>query len=679
IAVGWRSPVAATLRVESKVVHAHPECGNGVEWWLELRRGATRQRLAAGGAQGATVVRGGPIEKLAVQPGDLISLLVGPRGKDHSCDLTALDLELTSEGDGGRRWDLAQDVSSNILSANPHADRLGNENVWHFYTEPTEGAGALGPVIPAGSVLAKWQAAASADERQQLAGAVQQLLSAGPPEAKESPDAALYRQLTSPGGPLLGSARRAASPKQPVAPDAIPAASSAKGAWGLDAAAFGRHPNGEPIDAASLCVKAPAVVEVRLPADLVEGCELVAIAMLHRETGREGSVQVFVSATKPPPQAGLQPDLPILVSDDSSARRRIETALDSFRQIFPVALCYVQIVPVDEVVTLTLFHREDDQLRRLMLDEQQAAQLDRMWSELHFVSHDALTLVDAYAQLIEYTTQDRPDLTVAFQALREPIQNRAAAFRRALVDAEPRQLDSVLAFAARAYRRPLAASETAELQVLYRRLRKQELQHEDALRLVVARVLTAPAFLYKVEQPGPGTGSAPVSDFELASRLSYFLWSSLPDDELRAVAAAGRLREPEVLAAQTRRMLHDPRVRRLATEFACQWLHLYDFAELDEKSERHFPTFVALRAAMHEESIQFFVDLFQRNGSAWEILDADHTFLNEALAKHYAIPGVTGNHWRRVDGVKKYGRGGILGLAATLAKQSGASRTSPIL
>jgi hypothetical protein len=126
-------------------------------------------------------------------------------------------------------------------------------------------------------------------------------------------------------------------------------------------------------------------------------------------------------------------------------------------------------------------------------------------------------------------------------------------------------------------------------------------------------------------------------------------------------------------------MLRDPRMRRLATEFACQWLHIYDFAALDEKSERHFPTFIALRAAMYEESIQFFADLFQRNGSAWEILDADHTFLNEALAKHYGIPGVTGSEWRRVDGVKNYGRGGILGLSTTLAKQSGASRTSPIL
>ena len=196
---------------------------------------------------------------------------------------------------------------------------------------------------------------------------------------------------------------------------------------------------------------------------------------------------------------------------------------------------------------------------------------------------------------------------------------------------------------------------------------------------MLARVLVSPAFLYRIETPPPGQKAATVSDYELASRLSYFLWSSMPDDQLRRAAASGRLHRPEGLAAETRRMLKDPRVRRLATEFACQWLHIYDFESLDEKSPRHFPTFAALRGAMHEEAILFFTDLFQNDGSVLSVLDGDHTFLNEALAKHYGIPGVAGNEWRRVDGIGKFGRGGILGLSATLSKQSGASRTSPIL
>jgi hypothetical protein len=161
--------------------------------------------------------------------------------------------------------------------------------------------------------------------------------------------------------------------------------------------------------------------------------------------------------------------------------------------------------------------------------------------------------------------------------------------------------------------------------------------------------------------------------------LSYFLWASQPDAELRQLAADGRLHEPDVLDAQMRRMLQDAKIRRLATQFACQWLLIDDFEHLDEKSERHFPTFAGLRGAMSEESILFFTDLFQSGGSVLDILDADYTFLNESLAQHYGIPGVTGDDWRRVNGVKKYSRGGILAQATVLAKQSGASRTSPIL
>src|SRR5262249_2824088 len=168
-------------------------------------------------------------------------------------------------------------------------------------------------------------------------------------------------------------------------------------------------------------------------------------------------------------------------------------------------------------------------------------------------------------------------------------------------------------------------------------------------------------------------------NWELANRLSYFLFSSLPDRELTEAAAAGRLIDPDVLVAQAGRMLRGPRIRRLATEFACQWLHIYDFEALDEKSERHFPEFAALRGDMYEEAIRFFTDLFQRDASILEIWDADHTFVNEALAKFYEIPGIEGPDWRRVEGARKNSRGGLLGFAATLAKQSGASRTSPIL
>jgi hypothetical protein len=756
-AVGWASPLAATLRIEGKVQHAHPECGNGVTWSLELRRGATRQKLAAGVSQGAKEVPFGPIEKVTVQPGDLVSLLIGPRDGNHSCDLTAVDLTLTSIGEANKVWDLARDVSPDVHAANPHADRFGNEGVWHFYTEPTTG-GVTGALIPSGSLLAQWQSAATTEEKQKLATALQELLKAGPPAAKESPDAVLYRQLASFGGPLFRAVKPQSSPHAPreesrssrdtddKKDEKRKGEKESKGAngagsesgsphaeregyfttsdFGVDPARFGRHPNGQAIDAASLCVKAPSVIEIRLPADLVEGSELVTSGVLHPETGKEGSVQLQVLTTKPAAASGLVPSTateinansqwtdnnrrvahstPILVSEGSAASRRVEAAFETFRNLFPAALCYSRIVPVDEVVTLTLFYREDQHLSRLMLDDAQTAKLNRLWDELHYVSHDAVMLVDAFEQLMEYATQDADPKV--FAPLRKPIHDAAAAFRKRLVDTEPQQLDVLIEFANRAYRRSLSEAEAHDLRGLYANLRKQDVPHDEAFRLTLARLLLSPAFLYRAEPTGPqvannATQATPVSDTALANRLSYFLWASMPDAELRTAAAENRLHEPDVLVAQAKRMLKDDRVRALSTEFACQWLGIRNFDAHSEKSEQVFPTFNALRGDMYEESVRFFVDLYQRDGSVLELLDADHAWINEAMAKHYGIPWessrqtpsavsgdgtrsvpatLTSPDWRRVDGIKQHGRGGILAMATTLAQQSGASRTSPIL
>lgn len=700
VATGWSSPISATLRVQGDVAHAHPECGNGVTWAVELRRGTTRRQLAAGTAQGARAVQVGPLDNLVVRPGDLLSLIVGPRDGNHSCDLTAIDLTITS--DDGKQWNLAADISGNVGDSNPHADRLGNAGVWHFYTEPIS-ASEGGPTMPADSVLARWRSTADSAEKNELAAAVQALLLAGPPADANSPDAVLYRQLTSVTGPLVGSPRSALVDTPTARADTADPSNTADSgrdspAWGPDPALFGVHPSGAAVDADSLCVAAPSVLEVRLPADLVAGCELVATGVLDPATGGEGSVQLKIVPGKAAEVSGLQPSsvtvaqadgrwtddnrrlaysTPILVSQESAARTRLEAALAEFRDIFPPAVCYTKIVPIDEVVTLTLYYREDDHLQRLLLDPTQTARLDRLWDELHYVSRSAFAQVDALAQLIEFATQDANP--TVFEPLREPAQRRAAEFRQLLVDSEPRHLEALLALAERAYRRPLVASDVQALRGLYDSLRRQGIDHDEAFRLTLARVLVAPAFLYRIEIPPAGAEQRSVSNWELASRLSYFLWSSQPDDELRRAAADGELRDVDALLAQTRRLLRDAKVRRLATEFGCQWLHIRDFESTDEKSERHFPTFAALRGPMFEESVLFFTDMFQNNRSVLDIIDADYTFLNEDLAAHYGIPGVAGAEWRRVDGVKQYARGGILAQATTLATQSGASRTSPIL
>jgi hypothetical protein len=608
----------------------------------------------------------------------MVCLIIGPRG-DHSCDLTAVNLTIHELAGDQRRWDLGVDVSGDFLAANPHADKLGNRGVWSFFHESltTQDPASLAG-LPPGSLLDRWSDEPRPEVRARLAKQLQDRL-AGPAGAGASPtDQLLVRRLRSLGGPLLGTiatgplARQAAAaPGEPVRP------ASSSGEYGLASSSFGRHPRGRAVSPTSLLVQAPSVIEIRLPGEFAAGREFAVTAALDRHEGTQGSVQVHVIADQRPESGPIAAGLPILVGHDGQARKRIENAFEDFRRLFPAALCYSQVVPVDEVVTLALYHREDDNLARLMLEEAEQQKLDRLWDELSYVSQEALKVEVGYAQFMEYTTQDSdPNL---FKPLRKPIMDRAEALRKRLKDTEPKHLEELERFGQRAYRRPLGPQEKVELRHLYGKIRSQGLDHDAALRLTLARVLIAPAFLYQVELPASGPEPQPLSGWELASRLSYTLWSSLPDDELQTLAAAGKLHDPEVLTAQMRRMLADPRARALATEFACQWLDIRGFDRHNEKSERVFPEFAGLRGAMYEEAVLFFVDLFRNNGSLLEVLDTDHTFLNESLAKHYGISGVRGPHWRRVNGVKQQSRGGVLAMAALLSKQSGASRTSPIL
>ena len=653
--IAWRSPVSAALNITGSVQDAHPECGNGVTWALEMRRGNTREVLASGATKGGTLIDMGRHANIRVLPGDAIAVVIGPKDGNHVCDLTAVDLVLS---DGQREWSLAKDVSPNILAGNPHADSLGNMDVWHFFGEPA--SAEIAPRIPGGSLLAMWRKTTDAGGRDRLASQVQQLLRNGlATVAVDSPNRALHAQLLSFNGPLLAAALKSVK---------------------------------SPSDQSGMRVQAPSVLEFRVPASLADGAEFVVTGKLQSP---EGSVQMKVLTTRPGKLSGISAGKadtavangqwsdnnlrtmhsdPIIVNDGSPARQKFETAFDDFRALFPIALCYTKIVPVDEVVTLTLFHREDDHLKRLMLDEAQGKALDQLWGELLFVSEAPLKQVDVFEQLYQFATQDaKPS---AFEPMREPIQRGAEAFKKQLIEAEPRQVQAALDFATQAWRRPLSEAEQNELRALYQKLRKQEMPHAAAVRMMIARVLVAPAFLYRGEKAAPGPKASPVNDWELATRLSYFLWSSAPDSKLRELAASGKLRDS--LAAQANRMLRDARVRRLATEFGCQWLHVRDVGTLDEKSERHFPTFLSLRGDMQEEAVRFFIDLFQENRSVLSLLDADHSFVNGALATHYALDSKNAD-WQRIDGLRDKGRGGILGFAATLSKQAGASRTSPIL
>ena len=255
--------------------------------------------------------------------------------------------------------------------------------------------------------------------------------------------------------------------------------------------------------------------------------------------------------------------------------------------------------------------------------------------------------------------------------------------RAALRDAEPGHVEDALRFAERAWRRPLTADEAARLRDFYARLRRGGgLDHEHAIRALLARILVAPAFLYRAEPPEAGRGGiVPLTDWQLASRLSYFLWSSMPDEPLREAAAAGRLRDPAELERQARRMLRDPKARRLATEFFGQWLGFYRFDQFQGIDAGRFPEFTdRLRAAMYEEAVSFFEHLVREDRPVDEILFADYTFLNRPLAEHYGVAAVAakGDDFVKVDGLAEQHRGGLLGMGAVLAATSAPLRTSAV-
>jgi hypothetical protein len=215
----------------------------------------------------------------------------------------------------------------------------------------------------------------------------------------------------------------------------------------------------------------------------------------------------------------------------------------------------------------------------------------------------------------------------------------------------------------------------------YREAREQA-GFEDGIEKALRAVLMSPRFLFRIEQDP--TGIAPrtpyaLSDLDLASRLSFFLWSSIPDDELLEAAIHGSLKQPAVLEKEVRRMLADPRSEALVNNFAEQWLYLRNLASASPDA-RLFPDFDDnLRQAFRRETELFFESIMREDRNVLDLLRANYTFVNERLAKHYGIPNVYGSRFRRVTFDEGSIRGGLLGQGSVLTVSSYATRTSPVI
>ncbi len=234
--------------------------------------------------------------------------------------------------------------------------------------------------------------------------------------------------------------------------------------------------------------------------------------------------------------------------------------------------------------------------------------------------------------------------------------------------------------ARRAYRRPAQEADLRPLLKLFAEGRREG-GFEAGVEMALRGVLVSPNFLFRIERDPQGSAPGTVyrlADLELASRLSFFLWSSIPDEELLQLAEQGRLRQPGTLERQVRRMLADPKAKALVTNFAGQWLQLRNLAEVRPDPDR-FPEFdESLRQAFRRETEMFFETLLREDRSVLELLDADFTFVNDRLARHYGMPPVRGSYFRRVA-VGDAERGGLLGQGSILTVTSYPTRTSPVI
>ncbi|MCC7424062.1 MAG: DUF1592 domain-containing protein [Planctomycetaceae bacterium] len=504
-----------------------------------------------------------------------------------------------------------------------------------------------------------------------------------------------------------------------------------KGAKDLEESQAAVRPEGVPATLDVLWLKPGESLELEVPAALLGKKEMYFYvdAELDRAHSKLGLASVsvadarleerrdFQAATSPPVDVST-----LLINPEHPAARDIAASGAAFCHLFPNRFYFA-----DETRGLSAgfhliegFFRDDQPLCDLVLSEDEKREIDRLWKELEFVTDIADRMIHGFVffersernflkhpdfdsfkeedpKLVEPETlarfeqvylarsnvkkpveelKDHP-IHIFFEQVRSGLKGRMEGLKRA----EPIYLRNLEEFAHKAYRRPLTASEVDGLRKFYREVAAQpEFGIEQAVRASLVRILMSPHFTCRIDPAPQGETVQPLPDLALASRLSYFLWSSTPDAELLAAAESGRLKDEHVLLEQTRRMLKDARVRDFAGEFFGQWLGYRDFPQQEQVDRTTFKEFDdTLRQSMFEEPTRLAAHLIQHDRPVTELLDSNLTFIDQRLARHYGLPFAGKNdEWQSVEGLKKNGRGGILGMAVFLTKNSQPQRTSPV-
>ena len=497
----------------------------------------------------------------------------------------------------------------------------------------------------------------------------------------------------------------------------------------LEQLKFGRHPLGNDVDPAHLVLAAPATLKIKLPSSAFDGEKTIhfhAKAKLDRENSTAGLIRVSALDHEPSLDLAAHVEFP-LVNPDHTAAVAMRQSCMEFCSVFPNRFLYV-----DGTRGLSAgfhliegFFRDDQPLCKLVLDDEQNAELNQLWDELYFgtgitekflrgfvffersernfMKHESFdSIKEEDPKLVEDETLSRfRDLYLArsnvkttgdelknepvyrfFETVRSGLKKQDATWKQGEA-IYLRQLDEL---ARRGWRRPLTDTERSQLRTFYTEVSRQpEYGVAQAVRASLIRLLVSPHFTYRMAAAPDGESVEPLSDIALASRLSYFLWSSMPDAELLSVADSGGLQNEATLRAQTKRMLKDPKVSEFALEFFGQWLGHRDFLSRESVNREVFREFDdELKQAMFEEPTRVIAHLLQSDLPVTDLLSSNSTFVNARLAKHYGVPfsqpagdGVD-NLWSRIDGLKEKGRGGLLGMAVFLTKNSQPERTSPV-
>jgi hypothetical protein len=489
----------------------------------------------------------------------------------------------------------------------------------------------------------------------------------------------------------------------------------------------GKHPSGDVFDPKSVVVPLNSSIELEIPTAAFaneKSINLYVDARLDREHTPSGMARFALRDRRSDGTGKGLEEFPFpLVNPDHASAGRLRESCQSLCAVVPNRFFYV-----DETRGLSAgfhliegFFRDDQPLCRHVLSDGENRELDRLWDELSFGTQIAERMLRGFVFFersernfmkhpdFDSFKEEDPELATVASVLRleqayfqrsgvkgteedlvkHPIHTFFAEIRRGLEQrseqlkaAQPGYLRQLETFAESAYRRPLTDPEREQLQNFFHKLcAQEEFGIEKAVRASIVRILVSPHFCYRIDPPPPGQSVQPLSDLALASRLSYFLWSSQPDGELLAVAKAGKLHEDAVLRAQTRRMLKDPKVAGFALEFFGPWLRYRDFPGQESVSREVFPAFdAALKQAMFEEPTRLATHLIRRDRPVTGLLNGDTTLVNKRLAQHYGLsfPSESGDEWREVAGLHQQGRSGLLGMAVFLTKNSQPQRTSPV-